>query len=69
MGLDTKTDWLTVSRNVTLTLTCELEERIGPRSTEEYRRSAYEDLKCDLKILFMCNSEVCNPVRLLYFLS
>jgi hypothetical protein len=28
-----------------------LAERIETRSTEEYRRSACEDLKCDCKIL------------------
>jgi hypothetical protein len=31
-------------------------ERIATRSSEEYRRSACEDLKCDLKTLFMCNT-------------
>jgi hypothetical protein len=31
------------------------EQRIGNRSTEEYRRSACEDLTCDLRTLFMCN--------------
>jgi hypothetical protein len=30
-------------------------KRIGTSSTEEYRRSACDDLKCVLKILFMCN--------------
>jgi hypothetical protein len=35
MGLDTKTDWLAVSRNVTLTLTLNFRERIGTKSTEE----------------------------------
>jgi hypothetical protein len=35
-------------------------ERIGIRSTEEYRRSACEDLTHDLKTMVMC-----NPVRLL----
>jgi hypothetical protein len=31
-------------------------ERIGTRSTEEYRRSACEDFECDLKTSFMCNT-------------
>jgi hypothetical protein len=30
-------------------------ERTGTRNTEEYRRLACEDLKFDLKILFMHN--------------
>jgi hypothetical protein len=37
-----------------------LEERIEARSTEEYKRSACEDAKCELKALF----EVCDSVRL-----
>jgi hypothetical protein len=36
-----------------------LEERIETRSTEEYKRSACEDVKCELKALF----EVCDSVR------
>jgi hypothetical protein len=35
-----------------------LEERIETRSTEEYKRSACEDAKCDLKVLCaICDSE------------
>jgi hypothetical protein len=30
-------------------------EQSGTKSTKEYGMSACEDLKCDLKILFMCN--------------
>jgi hypothetical protein len=37
-----------------------LKERIETRSREEYKRSACEDVKCELKVLF----EVCHSVRL-----
>jgi hypothetical protein len=40
-------------------------EQIGTRSTEEYRRSACEDLTCDLKTLFMCNIWSVDSARLL----
>jgi hypothetical protein len=32
-------------------LSCKLRERIGTRSTEQYRKSACVDLKCNLKTL------------------
>jgi hypothetical protein len=43
-------------------------ERIGTRSTEEYKRSACEDFTCDFKT-YVCSSTVvlgvCDLVRLL----
>jgi hypothetical protein len=39
-----------------------LEERIEARSREAYKRSACENVKCELKSLF----EVCDSVRLEY---
>jgi hypothetical protein len=39
-------------------------EAIGTRTTEEYRRSGCEDLKCDLTILCVIFG-VCDAVRLL----
>jgi hypothetical protein len=40
--------------------TGESSKRIETRSTAEYKRSACEDVKCELKALF----EVCDSVRL-----
>jgi hypothetical protein len=51
MGLETKTYWLTDRQSQ-----CDFDfdlisERIGTRSTDEYKKSAYEDFTCDLKTL------------------
>jgi hypothetical protein len=43
-------------------------ERIGTRSTEEYKRSACDDLTCELKTYVCCSTMVlgvCDLVRLL----